>query len=148
MFESIFDFPDFSWDDLTGGDEAAGADVVVDPRIMDQSKMLVVHTPDGGHIALEVLGVCPGHTPSIETQLGLSDPLSGLGNYRFEIFTLPHDPSLLMDVNGDGIPDQTVWGTPVEPVHGYMRSDGTWVEGHFRTVADGHTWNNLSSFRP
>ena len=88
-----------------------------------------------------------GAGSSLGCQLALPEPLSGLNGYRFECFTLPSEPGLLVDVSGDGIPDVTAWGTPVHEVHSYTRADGTQVRGHFRTVPDGLDWNNLSSHR-
>ena len=62
--------------------------------------------------------------------------------YGFEGFTLAHQHGLV-DTNGDGIFDQTCWGTKVIQVEPYVRADGTVVDGHYRTVPDGVTWNNL-----
>jgi hypothetical protein len=79
--------------------------------------------------------------------MALHDPLLGAPGYRFEAFTLSaHDP-LLVDLDGDGFPDATCWGTPVRWIDGYVRADGTPVEGHYRTAPDGVPWNNLDALR-
>ena len=89
----------------------------------------------------------PGEPSCLEHQLSLHDPLSGLCGYRFEPFLLPSNCDLLVDLDGDGVPDVTLWGTPVHPVQPYLRSDGTWVDGYYRTNPDGETWNNISTHR-
>lgn len=76
-------------------------------------------------------------------QMALADPLVGLSTYRFPAFVLVPESDVLVDTDGDGVADRTVWGTPVEYVESYTRSDGTIVRGHYRTVADGQAWNNL-----
>lgn len=50
----------------------------------------------------------------------------------------------LVDVNADGVMDSTTWGTPVQWIAPYMRGDML-VGGHYRTIADGVLWNNLSA---
>ena len=56
------------------------------------------------------------------------------------------DPFLL-DVDGDGLADQTVEGTSVHWTDGYQRADGTWVRGYYATDPDGIVFNNLSYLR-
>ena len=89
----------------------------------------------------------PGTTFSAHDFLNQPDPLMNMGSYRFPGVTFPSDQGLLIDFNNDGIADQTAWGTRVTHVDSYMRSDGTWVQGHYRTTPDGFTGNNLSAFR-
>ena len=75
--------------------------------------------------------------------MSLVDPLTNMNSYGFEGFAMGHQHGLI-DTDGDGVFDQTCWGTPVTKVESYIRSDGTPVEGHYRTTPDGHTWNNLN----
>ena len=56
------------------------------------------------------------------------------------------DPFLL-DVDGDGVADQTVEGTSVHWTDGDQRADGTWVRGYYATDPDGIVFNNLSYLR-
>ena len=56
------------------------------------------------------------------------------------------DPSLI-DVNGDGIADLTASGTEVHWTDGYVRADGTFVDGYYATNPDNVIFNNLSSVR-
>jgi hypothetical protein len=98
--------------------------------------------PDGDPFHL-VLG--PGEVSPLSDYLTHPDPLSMAPHFRFEGFAF-HGEDHLVDTDGDGIPDHTCWGTPVVSVDEYVRADGTVVESHFRTAADGHRWNNLSEY--
>jgi hypothetical protein len=106
------------------------------------------HPMDGQHLHIDAhhaLILPPGADAQAQF-LALPDPLTGMSGYGFEGFTFDHQHGLV-DLDGDGVPDHTCWGTRVIEVEPYMRADGTWVEGHFRTVPDGFEGNNLGHFR-
>jgi hypothetical protein len=79
--------------------------------------------------------------------LGHSQPLANMEQIRFTGIQFYPNDQFLVDIDGDGIADQTIWGTPVIYVEGYHRTDGTWVEAHYRTVPDGIHANNISAHR-
>ena len=98
-----------------GSEYASGHDVIADP---------------GAHLGLD-------------DRLALPDPLQHLAAYQFPAFTFAHHGGVLIDTDGDGVADHTAWGTPVELIEPYVRSDGTLVREHYRTIADGLRYNNL-----
>ena len=133
-------------DGQTAATDDQFAVVPVDPGFgqADGSHLVALHTPGDEHLVIAGLVGDPGVHSSFSEQMGMADPLVHLDGYRFECFTLPPDPGVLVDLDGDGFPDHTAWGTPVTEVHSYTRSDGTVVTGHFRTHPDATVWNNLS----
>lgn len=94
------------------------------------------------NLAVDNLVLPPGQG-CLHAQLAQPDPLVGLGSYGFPCFTHGQADGVLVDTDGDGVMDETLWGTPVTQVESYTREDGTRVEGHYRTHPDGEEWNNL-----
>ena len=89
----------------------------------------------------------PGMAGCFHEYMAQPDPLTNLSSFTFPAMTFPGHEGLVVDLNHDGIADQTAWGTPVEYIDSYVRADGTVVQGHYRTVADGFAGNNLSNFK-
>lgn len=100
------------------------------------------HHHQPGHAWGDVVAEPGGHL-ALHDRLCLADPLVDMRDFAFPAFTLPHDATVLVDTDGDGVPDHTAWGTPVGKVDTYIRADGTVVSGHYRTFPDGARWNNL-----
>ena len=108
----------------------------------------LMHFPDGNSLDVHAgLFHDPGSAGGLHDFMNQPDPLTNMSSYSFPGVTYPSDADLLVDSNHDGIPDHTKWGTKVIHVEPYMRSDGTWVRGHFRTTPDGFVGNNLSANR-
>lgn len=89
--------------------------------------------------------VDPSNDQYVEHFMSQPDPLLMAHTFRFPCFAFEGGGEHLVDLDGDGLPDHTCWGTPVKPVGEYVRADGTHVSGHYRTEPDGQVWNNLSS---
>jgi hypothetical protein len=102
------------------------------------------HDHQQHHSGLDGVVAEPGYESPLIERYSLSDPLFGLHDFSFPAFTFPRLHTILVDTNGDGLPDHTAWGVPVIPVSAYVRADGTVVSGHYRTMPDGVAWNNLS----
>ena len=97
-----------------------------------------------GHAPWDAVVLAPGECAHTAF-LSQPDPLVGMDRYGFPAFCFEHTDGCLVDTNGDGVMDQTAWGTPVTVVEPYMRADGTWVRGHYRTHPDGLHANNLGA---
>ncbi len=130
-------------DSLDGDDDGRCFDVTVHRHGTVAAVLHQGHGPP--HVDPLVLE--PGEPHSIVLCMAQPDPLLVAQGYRFEPFLLPGGDPLLVDIDGDGVPDHTRWGTPVERVDGYVRADGTEITGHYRTAADGARWNNLERWR-
>lgn len=130
-------------DTLDGDDDGATFDLA--PH-RPGSALAVAHQGHGS-THLDPLILDPGEPHSIVLCMAQQDPLLVAHAYRFEPFLLAAGDPILLDLDGDGVPDHTRWGTPVERVDGYLRADGTEVAGHYRTVADGSRVNNLGQVR-
>ncbi len=142
FLDDVFDLFDGADDDVS--DEDHGASALI-PH--EDSALAGADRSHRGVLESDVHVLQPGDPHSLVICLGHPDPILLASSYRFEPFLMDAGDPLLVDLNGDGIPDHTRWGTPVERVDGYMRADGTEVRGHYRTVADGVSWNNLDNWR-
>lgn len=129
-------------DSIDGSADGACFDVVLHRPELAMDHIHHGHTPP-----LEAYVLEPGEPHSLILCMAQADPLAHADAYRFEPFIVPADDPLLVDMDGDGAPDHTRWGTPVERVDGYIRADGTEVSGHYRTIADEVRWNNIVNSR-
>lgn len=141
MHMALFD--DFI--DLIDGPNGADVDDVW--TAAPAADLALVHVDAPGEVLYADIVMSPGDVDYLELCMAHPDPLSMAHTFRFECFDLAGDGGHLVDLNGDGVPDHTCWGTPVERVAGYVRADGTEVADYYRTVADGQAWNNLSASR-
>ncbi len=127
------------FDDLIDADETATVPVAAGVELV----------PAGPTSAPEVVAsdlfVDPGNVEFTSLFMSQPDPLLMAHMFRFTCFAFEAGGEHLVDLDGDGLPDHTCWGTPVKPVSDYIRADGTHVSGHYRTVPDGQAWNNLSN---
>lgn len=133
----------FDHESVLGDDDLLVQDVV----LVEPSNAMTSRYDLDGHdhaVAYNHLALDPGAGGCLHDFLSQPDALTNTQTYQFEAFTFPQQGNLV-DINADGIADQTIWGTPVIEVEAYQRADGTWVRGHYRTVPDGCISNNLGS---
>lgn len=136
LFDDLFDLFD--------------ADATVDPIEPEGTTALAPHShaqPHAHDHGPDGLLLAPGEPHPLSQCMAHSDPLVHAHAYRFEPYTVSCDDPCLVDTDGDGRPDATCWGTPVVEVDGYVREDGTYVRGHYRTMPDNMTANNLNPGR-